>query len=47
MEKKNTGKVIVDIILPGDGGDGEYDTRRGKKNLLPITVKLLALKRAA
>lgn len=38
-------KKIVDIILPA--GDGEYDTRREKKNLLPITVKLLQLKRVA
>lgn len=40
---KNKEKIIVDMTLPG-AGDGACDTRR---DLLPITVKLLALKRVA
>lgn len=42
---KNKEKIIVDMTLPGAGdGDGACDTRR---DLLPIIVKLLALKRVA
>ena len=40
---KNIEKIIVDMTLPGVE-DEAYDTRR---DLVPVIVKLLALKRVA